>query len=63
MTICVRFFAKLLKHNVPFTINTDGPEMMQTNLLEEYRRLLVNNILTEENLLRANETARKASFI
>ncbi len=56
-------YATLKQHSVPFTINTDGPEMQRISLREEYRRLIVNNILTEEDLLRVNEIARKASFI
>ena len=56
-------FDKLKKYQVPFTINTDGPEMLKTNLSSEYQRLIENNILTKEDLLSAAQTARKASFI
>lgn len=56
-------FAKFKKHKVSFTINTDGPEMLGTNLLNEYNLLLQNDILTKEDLLLASETARQASFI
>lgn len=51
------------KHNVKFTINTDGPEMQLTSLRGEYQTLLKNNILTEDDLLTANSTALAASFI
>ena len=56
-------FNSLLEYGVRFTINTDGPEMQQVNLKEEFRRLFVNHILTEKQLLAANQTAKKASFI
>lgn len=56
-------FALLKKHKVPFTINTDGPEMLQTDLINEYQLLLDNNILTQEDLQNCSATAKKASFI
>jgi len=56
-------FAKFKKHKVSFTINTDGPEMLGTNLLNEYNLLLQNDILTKDDLLRAKDVAKKASFI
>lgn len=58
-----RIFQELKKYKVPFTINTDGPEMLKTNLINEYQILLKAKILTQEDLLEASETARKASFI
>ena len=60
----MRQIYKTLKENqVPFTINTDGPEMQRISLRGEFQMLLENNILTEEDLLRANEIASQASFI
>lgn len=56
-------FAKFKSHHVLFTINTDGPEMLKTNLLSEYNQLWENNILTKEDLLIASKTAKQASFI
>lgn len=56
-------FTRLKEFGVAFTINTDGPEMLCTNLVSEYNQLLQNNILTKEDLLTASKTARKASFI
>lgn len=56
-------FTKLKKRNVLFTINTDGPEMLGTNLVSEYNQLLDNTILTKEDVFRASLVARKASFI
>ncbi|MBI3379319.1 amidohydrolase family protein [Candidatus Gottesmanbacteria bacterium] len=56
-------FSKFKEHKVAFTVNTDGPEMLGTNLLNEYDILLKNNILTKEDLLSATNVAQKASFI
>lgn len=56
-------FGKLKSFNVPFTINTDGPEMLKTNLIGEYKILLEKGILSVEDLLKATETAKKATFI
>jgi len=56
-------FAKLKKHRVAFTINTDGPEMLGTHLRDEYAWLLDNKLMTLADLQTANETAHKASFI
>jgi len=56
-------FSELKKYQVPFTINTDNPEILQTNLVNEYNLLFNNRILTNEELLQASETARQASFI
>ena len=56
-------FAKLKNAQVAFTINTDGPEMLGTNLLSEYNQLLEQGILTKEDLLGACQKARAASFI
>jgi adenosine deaminase len=50
-------------HGVPFTINTDGPEMQRTSLRNEFETLLDNNILTPEDIIKANEIATQASFI
>lgn len=58
-----QIFAKLKSFQVPFTINTDGPEMLRTNLVSEFNLLLTHNILTEEDLAKASREARAASFI
>jgi len=54
---------KLKNHNVPFTINSDGPELLGTNVKEEFERLVVRKILTEEDVVDCTETARKATFV
>lgn len=56
-------FGLLKKHNVPFTVNTDGPEMLQTDLKKEYDLLIENNILTKEDLVKCSKVAKSASFI
>lgn len=56
-------FSKMKKYDVPFTINTDGPEMQRISLKGEYEKLLDNNILTEAEIIKANKIATKASFI
>lgn len=56
-------YAALKEYNVPFTINTDGPEMQLISLRKEFEKLLREEILTEEDLLKANKIAGEASFI
>jgi adenosine deaminase len=56
-------YEALKEYNVPFTINTDGPEMQLISLRKEFEKLLRENILTREDLLRANDIANAASFI
>lgn len=58
-----KIFAQFKSSQVIFTINTDGPEMLMTNLLQEYGQLLQNKILTKEELLLACQQAKAASFI
>lgn len=58
-----KIYHTYIENKVPFTINTDGPEMQLISLRGEYEKLLINTILTEEELLQANQTALAASFI
>jgi adenosine deaminase len=58
-----KVYSTLLEHHVPFTINTDGPEMQMISLRGEYAMLLEKGILTKEQLLEANTVATKATFI
>ena len=53
----------LVSHDVPFTINTDGPEMQRISLRGEYQMLFSHNILTKKDLIEANKLAHRASFI
>ncbi|MCP5468978.1 MAG: amidohydrolase family protein [Chlamydiales bacterium] len=56
-------YKTLKEHKVPFTINTDGPEMQKISLKKEFMKLLNENILTPEEILQSNAIATKASFI
>ncbi len=53
----------LVKNQVKFTINTDGPEMYKSNILAEQEFLLKNKILTAKQLLQTLAWAQEASFI
>jgi adenosine deaminase len=50
-------------NNVSFTINTDGPYMLDTNLHDEFKLLQDNNILDIEERNLVQDTAWEASFI
>jgi adenosine deaminase len=54
---------RLRAFGVLFTINTDGPQMLITNLVKEYRLLLAHGIFTEDDVARSIEVARHASFL
>ncbi|PIS15680.1 adenosine deaminase, partial [Candidatus Roizmanbacteria bacterium CG09_land_8_20_14_0_10_41_9] len=53
----------LKKHSVAFTINSDGPEFLQTDVKRELELLLQNRILDRQGVLSIIRFARKASFI
>ncbi len=53
----------LRQHGVAFTINTDGPQMLQTTLLREFRLLLDASILTDADIRQAIAVAQGASFL
>ncbi len=57
-----RVLASLKKEGVEFTLNTDGPEMLKTNLRGEIDYLLRNGLLTEADVLVANRNAFDAAF-
>ncbi len=60
----VRFtFRRFLEHDVPFTVATDGPEMMQTHLRDELELLLRIGAADEDDLRAANARGHEASFI
>jgi adenosine deaminase len=52
-----------VEHGVPFTIATDGPEMMRTHLRDEFDLLRRLGALTPEELDEANARGHEASFI
>jgi adenosine deaminase len=58
-----QIYATLKENGVPFTINTDGPEMQCISLRAEFEKLLANDILTQADILKANEIASQASFL
>jgi len=56
-------FRAFIEHGVPFTIATDGPEMMRTHLLDELELLKSIGALDEDELLAANARGHEASFV
>jgi adenosine deaminase len=50
-------------NGVPFTIATDGPEMMRTHLRDELELLLRIGALSEDELAAANARGHDASFV
>lgn len=48
---------------IPFTINTDGPYLLDTNMVQECQLLLDNNILSPEEVAECLDVARRATFI
>src|SRR5438270_3854997 len=56
-------FRAFVDHGVPFTIATDGPEMMRTHLRDELELLQRIGALDEDELAEANRRGHEASFI
>jgi adenosine deaminase len=56
-------FRAFTEHDVPFTIATDGPEMMRTHLRDEFELLLKIGALDEDRLGEANRRGHEATFI
>jgi adenosine deaminase len=52
-----------VEHRVPFTIATDGPEMMRTHLRDELDLLLRIGALDEDELTEANRRGHEATFL
>jgi adenosine deaminase len=57
-----RVFGAFLEHGVPFTIATDGPEMMRTHLRDEFDLLLRIGALGTEEARAANARGHAAAF-
>ena len=55
-------FRTFAEHEVPFTIATDGPEMMRTHLRDEFELLLRIGALDEDGLREANARGHAAAF-
>jgi adenosine deaminase len=51
------------EHDVPFTVATDGPEMMRTHLRDELELLLRIGAADEDELRAANSRGHQASFV
>jgi adenosine deaminase len=56
-------FQRFVEHEVPFTVATDGPEMMRTHLRDEFDLLLRIGAADEEELRLANARGHEASFV
>jgi adenosine deaminase len=56
-------FRAFVDAGVPFTIATDGPEMMRTHLKDELELLRRIGALDEEELANANRRGHEASFL
>jgi adenosine deaminase len=54
---------KFRERKIPFTINTDGPYLLDTSVAKECVRLMDANILTPEEVANCMQVARNASFI
>jgi adenosine deaminase len=60
----LRFILRsLIDHGVPFTLSTDGPEMLRSHLRDEVALLLRREIMSLDEVDRAIETAHAASFL
>ncbi len=59
----MRFILRsLIDHAVPFTLSTDGPEMLRTHLRDELA-LMLTEMMTFDEITQAIETAHAASFL
>jgi len=56
-------FRAFVDNGVPFTIATDGPEMMRTHLRDEFDLLTRIGALDEDEAHAANERGHNASFV
>jgi adenosine deaminase len=56
-------FRTFSEHGVPFTVATDGPEMMRTHLRDELELLLRIGAASEDELRAANARGHEASFV
>jgi adenosine deaminase len=56
-------FRAFVDNGVPFTIATDGPEMMRTHLRDEFELLERIGALGESELAEANRRGHEASFV
>ncbi|MBD3238554.1 MAG: adenosine deaminase [Candidatus Moranbacteria bacterium] len=60
----MRFILKtFLANDIEFAINTDGPYLAQTGLAKEFKHLFDNKVLSQNQLMKCLDIAKKASFI
>ena len=60
----MRFILRSLIDNaVPFTLSTDGPEMLRTHLRDELALMLRTEMMTSDEIAQAIQTAHAASFL
>ena len=57
------FLAVFRKHKVPFSFNTDGPEMLKTTLRDELKLAVRAELVTKDELAQCGGWAREASFL
>jgi len=53
----------LKKNNIFFTINSDAPTLLKTNVKEEFLKLLKKDVLSMEDILKIKKISKSASFI
>ena len=53
---------RFIQRGVRLTISTDGPEMLRTNVAQEFELLVDNGLLTPEEAAGCNQCAHEASF-
>ena len=51
------------ERGVPYTLNTDGPYLLNTHLRQEFDMLLTEQVITPAQAMRCVEVAQAASFI
>ncbi len=54
---------RLVEHDVRIALSTDGPEMLQAYLRDEIATVLRHDILTFDEVCKALDTAREATFV
>ena len=57
------YIATFRRHKIRFSLNTDGPEMLQMTLREELRAAVRGGLVSKEELAQCGEWAREASFL
>lgn len=58
-----KIFRAYLKNKIKFTINTDGPEMYDSNICQEQDFLVKNKIITPADVKQSNKWAFESTFI